>query len=41
VLSGTPLHHDSVLTAADKERGDAMMVCVSRAAAGDRLVLDR
>ncbi|HVW42137.1 MAG TPA: PDR/VanB family oxidoreductase [Amycolatopsis sp.] len=41
VLRGTPIHRDSVLTAADHARGDCMMVCVSRAAAGERLVLDR
>jgi ferredoxin-NADP reductase len=41
VLRGTPIHRDSVLTTADQERGDCMMVCVSRAAAGERILLDR
>lgn len=41
VLSGVPIHRDSVLTDADHERGDCMMICVSRAAAGTRLLLDR
>ena len=30
VLRGRPLHRDHVLTAAERERGDRMMVCVSR-----------
>jgi ferredoxin-NADP reductase len=41
VLAGTPIHHDSVLTQADYDRGDCMMVCVSRAPGGSRLLLDR
>ncbi|MDR0809754.1 MAG: PDR/VanB family oxidoreductase [Gemmobacter sp.] len=39
VLSGTPCHRDSVLTAAERDEGTHMMVCVSRAA-GDLLELD-
>ncbi|MGW4487634.1 PDR/VanB family oxidoreductase [Amycolatopsis sp. NPDC004368] len=39
VLEGTPDHRDSVLTAAEREAGDVMMICVSRCA-GSRLVLD-
>jgi vanillate O-demethylase ferredoxin subunit len=30
VLRGRPLHRDHVLTAAEREKGDRMMVCVSR-----------
>lgn len=30
VLAGRPLHRDHVLTAAERARGDRMMVCVSR-----------
>jgi vanillate O-demethylase ferredoxin subunit len=30
VLRGRPLHQDHVLTAAEREKGDRMMVCVSR-----------
>jgi ferredoxin-NADP reductase len=41
VLSGVPIHRDSVLTDADHKRGDCMMICVSRAAKGTRLLLDR
>lgn len=37
-LSGSPQHRDYVLT--DDERRDWIMVCVSRATPGDRLVLD-
>ena len=37
-LSGSPHHRDYVLT--DDERRDWIMVCVSRATPGDRLVLD-
>ncbi|MDF1479316.1 PDR/VanB family oxidoreductase [Leifsonia sp. H3M29-4] len=40
VLAGTVDHRDSVLTAAERSRGDRMMICVSRAAPGQRLVLD-
>jgi ferredoxin-NADP reductase len=39
VLSGTPDHRDSVLTAEEQAAGDAMMICVSRSR-GPRLVLD-
>ena len=31
VLEGTPDHRDSILTAAEREAGDTMMICVSRA----------
>jgi ferredoxin-NADP reductase len=39
VLAGTPDHRDSLLTPAERDTGDAMMICVSRAV-GERLVLD-
>ncbi|MCX5062715.1 PDR/VanB family oxidoreductase [Streptomyces sp. NBC_00201] len=39
VLEGTPDHRDSVLTDAERESGETMMVCVSRCR-GKRLVLD-
>ncbi|WP_327667535.1 PDR/VanB family oxidoreductase [Streptomyces sp. NBC_00485] len=39
VLEGTPDHRDSVLTDAERESGETMMVCVSRCL-GKRLVLD-
>ncbi|MBC2589507.1 MULTISPECIES: PDR/VanB family oxidoreductase [Rhodococcus] len=39
VLAGTPIHRDNVLTQSEKESGEIMAVCVSRAA-GERLVLD-
>lgn len=39
VLSGALDHRDSILTPAERERGDRMFICVSRAA-GPRLVLD-
>jgi ferredoxin-NADP reductase len=39
VLSGTPDHRDSILTAEEQAAGDAMMICVSRSC-GPRLVLD-
>ncbi|MFI5592365.1 PDR/VanB family oxidoreductase [Amycolatopsis sp. NPDC051758] len=39
VLAGVPDHRDAVLTAAEQEAGDVMMICVSRCA-GPRLVLD-
>ncbi|HEV2783036.1 MAG TPA: PDR/VanB family oxidoreductase [Actinophytocola sp.] len=39
VLAGTPDHRDSLLTPAERETGDVMMICVSRARGG-RLVLD-
>ncbi|MFE7853877.1 PDR/VanB family oxidoreductase [Streptomyces sp. NPDC057403] len=39
VLEGTPEHRDSVLTDAERESGETMMICVSRCRGG-RLVLD-
>jgi ferredoxin-NADP reductase len=39
VLEGTPEHHDSILTAAEREKGHTMMICVGRACSS-RLVLD-
>lgn len=39
VLDGTPDHRDSVLTAAEQECGDVMMICVSRSRS-TRLLLD-
>lgn len=39
VLEGTPDHRDSVLTEADREENDVMMICVSRSCS-NRLVLD-
>lgn len=39
VLEGTPDHRDSVLSAAEKEAGEVMLVCVSRSCT-ERLVLD-
>jgi ferredoxin-NADP reductase len=39
VLDGMPDHRDSLLTPAERETGDVMMICVSRARGG-RLVLD-
>jgi ferredoxin-NADP reductase len=39
VLAGTPDHRDSVLSPEEREEGDYMMVCVSRAV-GDVLELD-
>lgn len=39
VLSGVPLHRDSVLTDDERASGETMMVCVSRSAGG-RLRLD-
>ena len=39
VLSGTPDHRDSLLTDDERQQGDVMMICVSRALS-DRLVLD-
>ncbi len=39
VLAGAIEHRDSVLSAAERSRGDRVMACVSRAG-GDRLVLD-
>lgn len=41
ILAGEPEHRDAVLTQEDKDAGEVMLVCVSRAAAGcSRLVLD-
>ncbi|MFI1731587.1 PDR/VanB family oxidoreductase [Streptomyces acidicola] len=39
VLEGTPDHRDSVLSDAEREAGDTMLICVSRCR-GRRLVLD-
>jgi ferredoxin-NADP reductase len=39
VLQGTPDHHDSVLSDAEKAAGEVMLVCVSRSCT-ERLVLD-
>ena len=39
VLSGGIDHRDSILTPAERERGDRMFICVSRSA-GPRIVLD-
>lgn len=39
VLSGTPDHRDSVLSRAERERGDTVMTCVSRSLS-PKLVLD-
>jgi ferredoxin len=39
VLEGVPDHHDAVLTTEERDLGETMMICVSRAR-GDRLVLD-
>ena len=39
VLDGTPDHRDSLLSDAERERGDCMFVCVSRSV-DDQLVLD-
>ncbi|WP_433622219.1 PDR/VanB family oxidoreductase [Nocardia sp. CA-120079] len=39
VLSGTPDHRDSILTEAEKQTGETMMICVSRSCSA-RLVLD-
>ncbi|MFF3612199.1 PDR/VanB family oxidoreductase [Streptomyces sp. NPDC002580] len=39
VLEGVPDHRDSVLTEAEREAGETMLICVSRCH-GDRLVLD-
>lgn len=41
ILAGEPDHRDAVLTSEDRDAGEIMMVCVSRAASGcQRLVLD-
>ena len=39
VLAGTPDHRDAALTALERERGDCMLVCVSRAV-GSEITLD-
>ena len=39
VLAGIPDHRDSLLSAAEREAGETMMICVGRCR-GDRLVLD-
>nr|WP_250548834.1 PDR/VanB family oxidoreductase [Pseudonocardia sp. H11422] len=39
VLDGEPEHHDAILSAAERERGETMMICVSRCRS-PRLVLD-
>jgi ferredoxin len=39
VLSGTPDHRDSVLSRRERERGDTVMMCVSRSLSS-KLVLD-
>lgn len=39
ILEGEPIHRDSVLTAEEKESGETMMICVSRAK-GARIRLD-
>ncbi len=40
VLDGEIDHRDSVLTPGEQAAGDTMMICVSRAATSDGLVLD-
>jgi ferredoxin-NADP reductase len=40
VVAGRPDHRDSLLDDDERSRGDCMYICVSRAAAGSRLVLD-
>jgi hypothetical protein len=39
VLEGTPDHRDSVLSQAEKDAGEVMLICVSRSRT-ERLVLD-
>jgi ferredoxin len=39
VIEGDPDHRDSVLSDAEKARGDTIMICVSRSRS-ERLVLD-
>lgn len=39
VIEGTPDHRDTVLDGVERERGDVMMICCSRAV-GDHLVID-
>ena len=40
LLNGTPEHRDQVLTCREKEENKTIMICTSRAKAGERLVLD-
>lgn len=40
VLSGSPIHRDSYLNPEQQSAGTCMTICVSRATAGSRLVLD-
>jgi len=40
LLAGTPEHRDVLLSADEKAAGRSMMICVSRAARSERLVLD-
>ena len=40
VISGGVEHRDQVLTRAEKDRGDRVLTCVSRARPGEKLVLD-
>lgn len=40
ILSGTPDHRDTFLTQPERVAGQSIMICVSRAAPGSRLVLD-
>jgi len=40
LLSGQAEHRDTVLTKAEKEENKTIMICVSRAKSGERLVLD-
>lgn len=40
VLEGVPEHRDGILSKAEREAGDIMLICVSRARCGERLVLD-
>lgn len=39
VLEGVPEHHDTILTEAEQEKGESMMICVGRSQS-PRLVLD-
>lgn len=40
LIAGTVDHRDEILTPEEKTRGDTIITCVSRAAAGSKLVLD-
>ncbi|GAB7544029.1 PDR/VanB family oxidoreductase [Cupriavidus sp. 8B] len=40
VIEGAPDHRDSVLDAAERQKGYVMMICCSRSLGGGRLVLD-